>query len=58
MEFIYISRKVITDSDYKVNSSQANARLVSITLFKNLSNSIYIYIYTILASALSCFNWA
>ncbi|KAG7672617.1 hypothetical protein Ndes2526B_g08854 [Nannochloris sp. 'desiccata'] len=28
MEFTFISRKVITDSDFKVNSSQANARLM------------------------------
>ena len=47
MQFTFIETKVITASDFKVNGSEGNARLVSASLREHLSNSTYISILVV-----------
>jgi hypothetical protein len=47
MQFVFIARKVITDSDFKVNASAGNARLVSATLRRDLSNTAHVSVLVV-----------
>lgn len=54
MEFTCIGRKEITGSDYSVNASQGNARIVSANLRICLCNIINVYILPV---AMSIEGW-